>query len=57
MSSLRSGIDNCETDYYGKLKKFKNIFVSDASILPGNTGESPQASIMAYAKFVGKNII
>ena len=57
MSSLRSGPDNCETDYYGKLKKFKNIFVSDASILPGNTGESPQASIMAYAKFVGKNII
>ena len=57
MSSLRSGPDNCETDYYGKLKKFKNVFVSDASILPGNTGESPQASIMAYAKFIGKNCL
>lgn len=55
MSSLRSGTDNCETDFFGKLKKFENIFINDASILPGNTGESPQATVMAYAKYVGKN--
>ena len=56
MSSLRSGIDeNTLTNYHGKLKNFKNIYINDASILPGNTGESPQASIMAFAKNNIKN--
>ena len=51
MSSLRAGEEKGQhTDYLGKLRKFKNIYVNDASILPGNTGESPQASIMAFAK-------
>ncbi len=51
MSSARSGIEaNNLTDYFGKLKNYQNIFINDASILPGNTGESPQASIMAFAK-------
>jgi hypothetical protein len=51
MSSTRPGIEtNNLTDYFGKLKNYQNIFINDASILPGNTGESPQASIMAFAK-------
>ena len=51
MGSLRAGAEqNTITDYSGKIKNFNNIFINDASILPGNTGESPQASIMAFAK-------
>lgn len=57
MGSLRSGAeDNVHTDYHGKLKNFNNIFINDASILPGNTGESPQASVMAMVKNNIKNI-
>ena len=57
MSSLRSGNDNnLKTNYYGKLKNLDNVYISDASILPGNTGESPQASIMAFAKFMIQNL-
>ncbi|MDB9746534.1 GMC family oxidoreductase N-terminal domain-containing protein [Candidatus Pelagibacter sp.] len=47
---------DCATNYYGKLNNYKNIFINDASIIPGNTGESPQATIMAFAKFITKNI-
>ena len=50
MSSLSCGGNNSHTDFNGKLKNFENIYVNDASILPDNTGESPQASIMAFAK-------
>ena len=57
MSSMRSGKEeDVKTDYYGKLKTHDNIYINDASILPGNTGESPQASIMAFAKFMAKNL-
>ena len=56
MSSLRGGQEESQlTDYLGKLKNFRNIFVNDASILPGNTGESPQASIMSFVKHNVKN--
>ena len=47
---------NSLTDFNGKLKDFKNIFITDASIIPGNTGESPQATIMAFSKFITKNL-
>ena len=47
MSSLSPGEQNSLTEFSGKLKNFDNIYVNDASILPDNTGESPQASIMA----------
>ena len=50
MSSLSPGEQNSLTEFSGKLKNFDNIYVNDASILPDNTGESPQASIMAFAK-------
>ena len=57
MSSMRhSSNNNCETNPHGKLNNYKNVFINDASIIPGNTGESPQATIMAFAKFVAKNI-
>lgn len=57
MGSLRSGVDEGSmTNYYGQLKNFKNIYINDASILPGNTGESPQASIMAFAKYNIQNL-
>ena len=57
MSSMRHSSNNdCATDLYGKLNNYKNIIINDASIMPGNTGESPQATIMAFAKFVTKNI-
>jgi choline dehydrogenase-like flavoprotein len=57
MSSLRSGEEeNTLTDFFGKLKQFDNIYINDASILPSNTGESPQASIMAMVKNNIKNI-
>ena len=51
MSSLSCGDENSLTEFNGKLKNFENIYVNDASILPDNTGESPQASIMAFAKY------
>tara|TARA_A100001015_G_C14734755_1_gene611307 strand:- start:100 stop:285 length:186 start_codon:yes stop_codon:yes gene_type:complete len=57
MSSMRYMPDKDGlTDLNGKLKDFKNIFITDASIIPGNTGESPQATIMAFSKFIIKNL-
>ncbi len=57
MSSMRySPNSNCATNLYGKLNNYNNIIINDASIMPGNTGESPQATIMAFAKFIVKNI-
>ena len=56
MSSLRSGSENEQkTDYFGKLKNFENIFINDASIVPGNTGESPQSTVMSFVKHNVKN--
>ncbi len=57
MSSMRYMPDKDGlTDLNGKLKDFKNIFITDASIIPGNTGESPQATIMTFSKFIIKNL-
>jgi hypothetical protein len=57
MSSMRPGNDSkFHTNHHGKVNGYKNIYINDASILPGNTGESPQASIMAFAKFIAKNL-
>jgi choline dehydrogenase-like flavoprotein len=33
----------------GRLWEARNVFVSDASMLPSNIGESPQGTIMAFA--------
>ena len=57
MSSMRYIPDKYSlTDFNGRLKNFKNIYITDASIIPGNTGESPQATIMAFSKFITKNL-
>ena len=50
MSSCPMGIDdNSVTDLSGKLYGSNNIYITDASILPSNIGESPQGTIMALA--------
>ena len=36
-------------DSYGKLRGFDNIYVNDASMLPGSPGVNPQGPIMALA--------
>ena len=36
---------------------FKNIFIMDASILPSNTGQHPQLTIMSIIKTIIKNNI
>ena len=58
MSTLRSSNNKLSghTNLFGKLNNFQNIFINDASILPSNTGESPQATIMAMAKHNVKNL-
>ena len=57
MSSMKySPNSDCGTNHYGKLNNYENIFINDASIVPSNTGESPQATIMAFAKFASKNL-
>ena len=57
MSSMRPGNSSeFHTNHNGKVNGYNNIYINDASILPGNTGESPQASIMAYAKFIARNL-
>lgn len=40
---------NAVVDENGKVYGYDNLFVCDASVLPTNIGESPQATIMAFA--------
>ena len=58
MSTLRSSSNELlgHTNGLGRLNNFNNIYVNDASILPTNTGESPQATIMTMAKYNVKNL-
>jgi choline dehydrogenase-like flavoprotein len=37
-------------DLEGRLRGTRNVSVADASILPGNIGESPQGTIMAFVR-------
>jgi len=49
--------ENAVTDLTGKITGFKNIYITDASILPSNIGESPQGTIMALShKILDKHI-
>mgnify|MGYP001219179620 CR=1 FL=1 len=44
-------------DNFGLLKNFKNLYIMDSSIMPSNTGQHPQLSIMAMVtKLIQKNI-
>lgn len=51
MASCPMGNENRESvvDLTGRLKDFENVYITDASILPSNIGESPQGTIMAFA--------
>ena len=44
-------------DNFGLLKNFKNLYIMDSSIMPSNTGQHPQLTIMAMVtKLIQKNI-
>jgi choline dehydrogenase-like flavoprotein len=51
-SSCPMGEDTrrCAVNSYGKLHGFENIYLNDASILPGAPGVNPQGTIMALAR-------
>lgn len=54
--SLNSDKNNI-VDLFGKLKNFKNLHIMDASLLPTNTGQHPQLTIMSLvSKLIKKNI-
>jgi choline dehydrogenase-like flavoprotein len=42
--------DRCATDSYGKVHRFRNLYVNDASMLPDSPGVNPQGSVMALAR-------
>jgi choline dehydrogenase-like flavoprotein len=42
--------DRCATDSFGKLHRFRNVYLNDASILPDSPGVNPQGSVMALAR-------
>ena len=47
----------CVVDSYGKVHGQKNLWVSDASMIPSATGVNPQGTIMAFAKRNAEKII
>jgi choline dehydrogenase-like flavoprotein len=44
-------------DFDGRIRGMENLYVADASVIPTNTGESPQATVMAFAKLIVDNFI
>jgi choline dehydrogenase-like flavoprotein len=42
--------DKCAADSYGKLARWDNLYVNDASMLPDSPGVNPQGSVMALAR-------
>jgi choline dehydrogenase-like flavoprotein len=42
--------DRCAADSFGKVHRFQNLYVNDASMLPDSPGVNPQASVMALAR-------
>lgn len=58
MSSCGMALNNRSvTDSYGRLRRFDNVHLVDASVLPTNMGESPQGTIMAVSKMIVDNIL
>ena len=54
--SMSNKQDNL-VDNFGKLKNFKNLHIMDSSILPTNTGQHPQLTIMStVSKLIKRNI-
>lgn len=42
--------DRCAADSYGKVGRWDNLYVNDASMLPDSPGVNPQGSVMAFAR-------
>ncbi len=42
--------DKCAADSYGKVARWDNLYVNDASMLPDSPGVNPQGSVMAFAR-------
>jgi choline dehydrogenase-like flavoprotein len=42
--------DRCAADSFGRVHGFDNLYVNDASMLPGSPGVNPQGTIMALAR-------
>jgi choline dehydrogenase-like flavoprotein len=42
--------DRCAADSFGKVHRFRNLYVNDASMLPDSPGVNPQGSVMALAR-------
>jgi choline dehydrogenase-like flavoprotein len=42
--------DLCLADSFGKVRGFDNLYITDASMLPGSPGACPQSSVMAIAR-------
>jgi choline dehydrogenase-like flavoprotein len=42
--------DRCAADSFGKLRRYENLYVNDASVLPDSPGVNPQGSVMAFAR-------
>lgn len=40
----------CAADSFGKVHRFDNLYVNDASVLPDSPGVNPQATVMAIAR-------
>jgi choline dehydrogenase-like flavoprotein len=42
--------DRCAADSFGKVHRYQNLYVNDASMLPDSPGVNPQGSVMALAR-------
>jgi hypothetical protein len=42
--------DRCAVDSFGKVRRFENLRVNDASMLPDSPGVNPQGSVMGIAR-------
>jgi choline dehydrogenase-like flavoprotein len=42
--------DRCAADSYGRLRRWDNVRINDASMLPDSPGVNPQGSVMAFAR-------
>lgn len=42
--------DRCAADSFGKVRRYENLYVNDASLLPDSPGVNPQGSVMAFAR-------
>ena len=57
MSSCQLSKEDIIINKNAKLNDFKNIFIMDASIIPSNTGQHPQLTIMSIIKTIINNNI